>query len=98
LYVSERLGPSFFPPHIYSVTFVEDISRLAKDIATIKEFFSKCAYIASVLKEHPKYRVPAFPDTIETIRPTTQPLSFEEKKRMDNYKSDEGGVADMRRS
>jgi hypothetical protein len=93
LYVSERLGPSFFPPKIESDTFVDEMIERAANLAEIRHFFSTYAYVAEVLKDSKEGNIP-IPESLERIRPATQPLSDDEKARMLDYKSRVGAMRD----
>lgn len=92
LYVSERLGPCFFPPALESKNFVDEIAKQAANQSEIKLFLSRCAYVADVLKDDATRKRLA---GIEPIRPATNPLSTEELGRMWNYKE---GIAEVRNS
>jgi hypothetical protein len=93
LYVSERFGPSFFPPKIDSDSFVDEVVERASNLTEIRCFFSKYAYVAEVLRDSTEGAVP-IPESLKPIRPATQPLSDNEKARMLNYKIRVGAMRD----
>jgi hypothetical protein len=88
LYVSETVE-SFFPPDIRQEDFVETMRKRAADVEGIRRFFGYCAYIVDRLKD-PKDRRELMVDLRKLKRPPpkSDPLSPEELKRMENYKTE----------
>jgi hypothetical protein len=91
LYVSEglglRLSPSFDGVGFYS-------SDISKDVANrrhILRFFGTCAYIREKLRGEDEYDSVdeiEIPETVQRIRPQTNPLSDSDFQKMTSYRSE----------